>query len=361
MTEPSELSGVPTLSIVITCYNYQDYVGLAIESALAQKIHADEIIVVDDGSTDNSAQIIASYGARIKSVYQQNAGNIAAFERGYAESSGDLIIFLDADDRLLPGAAEQVLSVWSKKASKIQYNLEVIDGDGAFTGRYFCTFPKPYSASEIHLEFLRTGTYAWPVMSGNAYTRDFLQQVMPMKPPVGYDGALNTVAPLYGEVVCISEPLGQYRLHGKNISRHDKQGRAQRFPDFARQIGFRAREFEILRAHCAQRQVKLPDGNLLDNELVFVNYRLAARRLGQQYVGYENDTSFKLWRRGLSLSLAGGSDWRMAISHVLWLTALFVSPSWFARNLLLLRFNRAEITKPFREFREALLSRVTRA
>jgi glycosyltransferase involved in cell wall biosynthesis len=360
MTEPSKFSDALKLSIVITCYNYEDYVGFAIESALAQTRPADEIIVVDDGSTDNSDNVIAKYAGKIRPVYQSNAGTIAAFERGYAESSGDVVLFLDADDRLLPRAIEAVVSSWNERASKVQYNLEVIDAEGASTGRYFCTFPKSYTPSDILSEFIRTGTYAWPVTSGNAYSRKFLQQVMPMKPAVSYDGVLNTVAPLYGDIITIADPLGQYRLHGKNISRHDKHGRAQRFPDFARQIGFRTKEFEILRAHCAQRHFKLPDCNLLDNELVFVNYRLAALRLGQQYVGSENDTALNLWRRGLSLSFAGGNGCRTALSHALWLTTLFALPPWLARKLLLLRFNRAEITKPFRDFRRAVLNRLTR-
>jgi hypothetical protein len=182
-----------------------------------------------------------------------------------------------------------------------------------------------------------------------------------MKPPVGYDGALNTVAPLYGEVVSIAEPLGQYRLHGKNISRHDQHGRAQRYPDFARQIGFRTKEFEILRAHCAQRHVTLPDSNLLDNELVFINYRLAARKLGQEYIGYDDDTSFNLWRRGLTLTLARSNDWQTAVSHLVWFTMLFLSRPWFARKLILLRFNRAEMTKPLRNFRRILSNRLTRS
>src|ERR1700730_15770142 len=143
----SQRANVPKISIVITCFNYEIYVGLAIESALNQTRAADEIIVVDDGSTDSSAQIIARYGEKIRSVYQQNRGNIAAFERGYEESSGDLIIFLDADDILFPQTVGSVASAWQDDISKIQYNLEVIDGDGAFIGRYFCTFPKSYTTA----------------------------------------------------------------------------------------------------------------------------------------------------------------------------------------------------------------------
>jgi glycosyltransferase involved in cell wall biosynthesis len=359
MIPPSQSVNAPKISIVITCFNYEIYVGPAIESALNQVRAADEIIVVDDGSTDSSAQTIARYGEKVRSVYQQNRGNIAAFERGYAESSGDLIIFLDADDILFPQTVDSVASAWQDDVSKIQYDLEVIDGSGAFIGRYFCAFPKSYTTAQLYSEFERTGTYIWPVMSGNAYSRTFLRQVMPMMPPVGYDGALNTIAPLYGKVVTLAKPLGQYRLHGRNISRHDNHGRAQRYPDFSRQIGFRTKEFEILKAHCQQKHFHLPDTNFLDNEIVFVNYRLAARKLGQQYIGQDSDTSFRLWLRGVTLALNGSNSLRMTMHHLLWFTALFLSPGWLSHGLILMRFNRAELLKPLQDLKVRIWNRLT--
>lgn len=337
-----------TVSIVITVYNYERYVGLAIDSALGQTRPADEIVVVDDGSIDGSRQIIASYGSKVRPVFQSNQGNIRAFEVGYHASRGDVILFLDADDILHPTAIEEVASHWRDSLSKIQFNLEIVDSSGSLLGRSFCAFPEPYAPKDLYDEFIETGTYAWPVMSGNAYSRKFLAEVIPLHPPVGYDGALNTVAPLYGEVLTLPQILGQYRLHGRNISRNDAKGLSQRHPDFPRQISFRMKEFEILRALCQKKGVQLLARKPIDNEIVFVNYRLASRKLGLNYINQEADTSPWLFVRGLRLALTKTTDWKAAGSHSLWFVLLFLSPSWLARQLILLRFNRAEFLRPLR-------------
>lgn len=338
------------ISIVITVYNYDRYVGLAIDSALNQTRPADEIVVVDDGSIDGSCQIIAGYGDRIRAVFQANQGNIAAFEVGYREATGDVLLFLDADDILMPTAVENVVAHWREGLSKVQFDLELIDGAGTPLGRSFCAFPKSYTSQDVHAAFIRSGTYIWPVMSGNAYSRAFLRQVIPLNPPVGYDGALNSIAPLYGDVVTVQATLGQYRLHGRNISRNDAKGRAQRFPDFPRQIGFRVAEFDILKAHCDRKSVRVQAATPIDNEIVFVNYRLASRKLGLRYVAQDADTSISLLRRGIWLALTETTRWRTAASHIVWFTALFLSPTWLAYRLIMLRFNRAELLRPLQRF-----------
>ncbi|MFK4505574.1 glycosyltransferase [Bradyrhizobium daqingense] len=338
------------ISIVITVYNYERYVGLAIDSALNQTRSADEIVVVDDGSSDGSREIIAGYGDRIRAILQANQGNIAAFEVGYRAATGDVLLFLDADDILMPTAVENVAAHWREGISKVQFNLDIIDSAGRRLGRSFCAFPKSYAPDDLHAKFVRSGTYIWPVMSGNAYSRGFLRQVIPLNPPVGYDGALNTIAPLYGDVVTVQETLGQYRLHGRNISRNDAKGQAQRFPDFPRQIGFRVAEFDILKAHCDRKSMHVQAARPIDNEIVFVNYRLASRKLGLRYVGQEADTSSSLLRRGIWLALTTTTHWRAAASHVAWFIGLFLSPSWLAYQLIMLRFNRAELLRPLVRF-----------
>jgi glycosyltransferase involved in cell wall biosynthesis len=342
------------ISIVITVYNYERYVGLAIDSALNQTHPADEIVVVDDGSTDGSRQIIAGYGDRLRAIRQANQGNIAAFETGYRAATGDVILFLDADDILMPTAVEHVVANWHRGVAKVQFNLEIIDGAGRSLGRSFCAFPSSYTPRDVRTEFIQSGTYIWPVMSGNAYSKEFLRQVIPLNPPVGYDGALNTIAPLYGEVVTVQAILGQYRLHGRNISRNDANGRAQRFPDFPRQIAFRVAEFDILKAHSERKSLHVQAARPIDNEIVLINYRLASCKLGLRYVGQDLDTSGSLMRRGIWLALTRTTKWRAAASHTVWFTALFLSPSWLAYRLIMFRFNRAELLAPLLRFGSAI-------
>ena len=205
------------ISIVVTCYNYDKYVGLAIDSALAQTYSNVEIIVVDDGSMDNSGTVISSYGNRIRAIRQSNQGHIAACNRGYMEATGELVIFLDADDVLFPNMAAEVAGAWTPNSVKVQYELDIIDGSGAYLGRKFCNFVDGYNASRVKADFQSRGTYRWPVTVGNAYSRWFLDLMMPLTVPLAPDGVLNTVAPLYGDVVTIPSSLASYRIHGNNM------------------------------------------------------------------------------------------------------------------------------------------------
>ena len=94
---PSE-SGV--VSIVVVNYNYGRFLDEAIESALAQTHDRVEVIVVDDGSTDESRALIDRYGDRVVAVLKENGGQASALNAGFEDVSGDVVIFLDADDVL---------------------------------------------------------------------------------------------------------------------------------------------------------------------------------------------------------------------------------------------------------------------
>src|SRR5919198_2354777 len=111
------------VSIIITNYNYGHFLGEAIESALAQTHGHVEVIVVDDGSTDNSRKIIRQYGDRILPVLKQNAGQASAFNVGFRRASGSAIIFLDADDVLDRDTAARVAAAFASRPelAKVHY------------------------------------------------------------------------------------------------------------------------------------------------------------------------------------------------------------------------------------------------
>lgn len=99
----------PRVSIIIPCHNAEHYIGDAIRSALDQTYRDREVIVVDDGSTDGSLEVIRSFGDSIRWETGPNRGGSAARNRGLKLSTGDLVQFLDADDLLFPEKlAEQV-------------------------------------------------------------------------------------------------------------------------------------------------------------------------------------------------------------------------------------------------------------
>jgi len=87
-----------TISVIIPAFNREAYLAQAIESVIAQTLPPDEIIVVDDGSTDRTAEITRSYGERVRCISQENQGPGAARNTGLREAEGSLITFLDSDD-----------------------------------------------------------------------------------------------------------------------------------------------------------------------------------------------------------------------------------------------------------------------
>src|SRR3712207_5573157 len=95
----------PLVSVVIPCYKQAHFLGEAIESVLAQSYPHFEVVVVDDGSTDNTSEVAARYPG-VRCVRQDNQGLAAARNSGLAHSKGEYLLFLDADDRLLPHALE---------------------------------------------------------------------------------------------------------------------------------------------------------------------------------------------------------------------------------------------------------------
>jgi glycosyltransferase involved in cell wall biosynthesis len=99
----------PTISVVIPAYNAAPYVSRAIESALAQTYPPLEVIVVDDGSSDDTAEVVAAYEPRVRLLRQDNGGPAAARNHGVRESVGEWIALLDADDSWLPKKLERQL------------------------------------------------------------------------------------------------------------------------------------------------------------------------------------------------------------------------------------------------------------
>jgi glycosyltransferase involved in cell wall biosynthesis len=108
---------VTTVSVIIPAYNHARYLGEAIESALAQSHSPLEVIVVDDGSTDETAEVLTRFGDRIRTLRQRNRGPSAARNAGIAAARGDYLAFLDADDLWLPRKLERQLARFAADSS----------------------------------------------------------------------------------------------------------------------------------------------------------------------------------------------------------------------------------------------------
>jgi len=132
----------PLISVVIPCYNQARYLADAIKSALAQTHSHVQVVVVDDGSVDNTAEV-ASHYPEVRLVRQRNEGVSQARNVGFYQSSGDYVIFLDADDRLARTAVESHLCCFAEhpEAGFVVGNIELISRDGSYLRSYHAPEP----------------------------------------------------------------------------------------------------------------------------------------------------------------------------------------------------------------------------
>ena len=207
-------------SVLIINYNYGRFIETALDSVLSQARFPDEIVAIDDGSTDDSLNRLAAYGDRVRVIGRPNGGHVQALQDGLKHVRGDGVLFLDADDYLYPNCLLEVERAWtSLSICKVQYRLDTVDKDGVDQKMTFPNLSLELSPEAVRRKAFQSGIYPWTVSSGNVYGRAFLDAVLPidvMRFPRSPDGYLNKLAPLYGDVVSLPLALGAYRVHGKN-------------------------------------------------------------------------------------------------------------------------------------------------
>lgn len=233
----------PLVSIAINNYNYARFLPEAIDSALNQTYPHTEVIVVDDGSTDNSREIIASYADKIIPVFKKNGGQASAFNAGFAASRGDIICFLDADDVFLPEKAAEVAQALSDRQDLgwCFHPLKSVDSNGqpCITKNSQKSSSLTKNSNESLYREYDVGWYmksgklknkipSLPSTSGLCFTRSLLQQILPMPEAktIGLnDGYLEFTALALSKGVLLDKELTLYRVHGANAyaMRKDKQ------------------------------------------------------------------------------------------------------------------------------------------
>jgi glycosyltransferase involved in cell wall biosynthesis len=236
---PPHSSALPLVSILITSYNYEKFLPRAIDSALQQTYPVREVIVVDDGSTDNSRQIINSYGNQITPFFQENKGQASALNAGFLASRGEIIFLLDADDFFFPHKVATMVNYFLNVMPKnpealIFHRVKMITDDGTLlrikptrirtldgknkTG----LFEKVSNPKNAYRYVQKWGFFPFisSPTSGFSLTRSLAEQIFPL--PEGMkrhqDILLVFGSLLFGTVYGTSQVLGSYILQGDNVS-----------------------------------------------------------------------------------------------------------------------------------------------
>lgn len=202
------------ISVLINNYNYARFLPACIDSALSQDYPDFEVVIVDDGSTDNSRDIIAAYGDRLVPVLKKNGGQASCFNAGFAAAKGDILCLLDADDAFLPGKLAQVAKLYRDMNVDWVFDRVTIDENT----------PPPATISFTPVdkrEVMRKGGFpSLPVpTSGLTFHRRILSEILPMATMddvVLSDNYLKFAAAYLGQGVVIDTPLTFQRIHGAN-------------------------------------------------------------------------------------------------------------------------------------------------
>jgi glycosyltransferase involved in cell wall biosynthesis len=281
----------PLVSVVIPCYNSARYLRESIESALAQSYPRIEIIVVDDGSTDETTRIARSYGVRY--IYQANRGISAARNTGILHSRGEYVLFLDHDDRLLPRAVETGVRLLEehRECALAVGEHRYIGADGKAIG-----YSNKHAAGGDHYlmllehNFIETPCSALHRRSDLALTGGFDETLHGAEDHEFY---LRTAR--QSTWVAHDAAVAEYRIHDSSASRNTARMLLTSYRVLQMELPYLQADREKLRAH--RRGVKFVE-------------RQYGRRLTRELIGNgslvttENRRKLKLLRRHYPLGFA---------------------------------------------------------
>ena len=215
------------ISVVIDSYNYGNFIEQAIESVLRQDFPAEqlEIVVVDDGSTDDTSERVKKYGSRIRYVRKENGGQASAFNAGFANAQGGLIALLDADDFFLPGKLRRVREAFDThpEAGMVYHKLPELHANGKMA-------PAPgfqELSGFLPSDKRKLASYSAHQTSCLAFRRAVLANLIPMPESmrIQADAYLELATVLSNPIQAIPEELAVYRIHGKNLCATDLMGK----------------------------------------------------------------------------------------------------------------------------------------
>jgi glycosyltransferase involved in cell wall biosynthesis len=208
----------PLITVLVTTYNYGQFIEQAVESILSQNspLEGVEILIIDDGSTDDTGERVKKYGSRIEYFYKPNGGQASALNCGIEKARGDIIALMDADDIFLPGKLARIANVFEQdpKLGMVYHRLQEwrVESDER----------RDWPFHSVSGEMQKSpGEFFWYVpqpTSAISFRKSSLKPLLPIPEKIRMlaDCYLAFLIPLVAPVLAIPEALTVYRIHGKN-------------------------------------------------------------------------------------------------------------------------------------------------
>ena len=209
--------GSISVTALIDCYNHEPYVKAAIQSVRDQDWGGKtwELIVVDDGSTDKTSEIVREFAPEARLITQKNSGQAAAFNSALREAKGEIICFLDGDDVWYPGKIKAVLNEFSAhpESTFVQNALETIDVSGRPLAQ-----PRQYPPASIRLEDVLAGRDYLIGTSGVSVRRSAMDKISPVPEDLKLyaDEYISKHVLFFGTGRTVAGILGGLRVHETN-------------------------------------------------------------------------------------------------------------------------------------------------
>lgn len=332
----SPSAGDLVVDIVINNHNYGAFLEDAIESACAQTHGRINVIAVDDGSTDDSREVLARHGDRIGLVLQENGGQAAAINAGMARCRGDVVIFLDADDVLRPETAARAAEAFAadERVGKVQFRMEVIDVVGRPTGELKPAAHLPMPSGDMRAAELSSPyDLVWMATSANAFRAEAVRRILPVPvdkyPVTGADWYLVHLTALLGDVVSLDEVGAGYRVHGANS--YELAAKRIDLDHLRQAIGFAAATSEELLRLAAELRMERPARILSVADLA---NRMTSLRLEPSRHPLPGDTRLGLLADSLgAVRRRAGASAAMKAAFVAWFAAMAALPRRIAARL----------------------------
>jgi glycosyltransferase involved in cell wall biosynthesis len=293
---------------------------------------------VDDGSTDESRAIIAGYGDRVRPLLKENGGQGSALNAGFAICRGDIIFFLDADDRLRPDIARLIANALDNNPAAVRahFRLAVIDAAGQPTGQLLPPARRPLPGGDLRQAVLSYGDdIPWLPTSGNAFRRAALAQIMPLPAgdyPICADYYLLNLSALVGPVLALDVVGGEYRAHGANADYAAGLAleRSRRTIRLSRQTHEHIRQRA---ASLAPRPARVAPGGVS-----YIAHRLLSLRLEPAAHPIPGERRLPLLAEGIRVALRRTDrPWPLRLAYGVWLLAVALAPKrllpWLARGM----------------------------